>query len=215
MRIAGEKTQLLILSQWSRDKVDGIKVDGCGVQPQQQLKLLGVTFDRLLHFGGHAAEVRRKVMPRIAQLRKMTGRTWGLREQQLRAVANGYIRGAAEYAAAAWLPAASCSHVEVMERITRETARAITGCPRSTPSAPLVAEAGLPPARLRRCVLATRIYCAALSLPPEDPLRIVAERDIPQRLTTTGWRAIGRRALAAAGVADLPTEERLHITLPP
>ena len=56
--------------------------------------LLGVTFDCLLHFGQHCARVRRKVKPRLAHLRAMAGRSWGLREAQLRSVANGYIRGA-------------------------------------------------------------------------------------------------------------------------
>ena len=215
MKIAGQKTQLLVLSQWSRDSPVSIKVGGADVKSQQHLKLLGVTFDRLLHFGRHVADMRRKVQPRIAQLRRMTGRSWGLREQQLRTVANGYVRGAVEYAAATWFPAASESHVDVVDRVTREVARVVTGCPRSTPVAPLIAEAGLPLARLRRCVLATQMLCAALSLPPEDPLRVIAESDPPQRLATSGWRSIGGRALAAAGVADITTEERLHTTLPP
>ena len=55
MTIAGEKTQALVLSHWSPDarnfhiKVSGTTVEGC-----QHLKLLGVTFDRLLHFGEHS-----------------------------------------------------------------------------------------------------------------------------------------------------------------
>ena len=72
--------------------------------------------DRLLHFGEHCRTLRRKTRPRIAQLRKLTGRSWGLGETQLRTVANGYVRGALEYAAAAWLPAASDAHVELLER---------------------------------------------------------------------------------------------------
>ena len=39
--------------------------------------------------------------PRIRQLKKLTGRSWGLEERQLRVVAQGYIRGAMEHAAAA------------------------------------------------------------------------------------------------------------------
>ena len=53
----------------------------------------------------------------------------GLQEPQLRTVANGYVRGALEYTAAAWLPAPSDSHVELLEREMRAAARVITGCP--------------------------------------------------------------------------------------
>ena len=107
MAIAGEKTQVLTLSQTTSDRDITIKVDGTTVKGAAQLNLLGVQLDRLLHFGGHCSSLRQKVRPRTAQLRLMTGRSWGLREAQLRAVANGYVRGALEYAAGAWLPAAS------------------------------------------------------------------------------------------------------------
>ena len=54
---------------------------------------IGVTLDRQLHVGEHCARLRRKVKPRIAQLRKLAGRSWGLEEPQLRTIANGYVRG--------------------------------------------------------------------------------------------------------------------------
>ena len=100
MRLAGSKTQVLVLSQKHQDARDcTIKVDGTPVAGTRHLRLLGVTFDRQLHFGEHCARLRRKTKPRVAQLRKLTARSWGLREPQLRTVANGYARGALEYAA--------------------------------------------------------------------------------------------------------------------
>lgn len=217
MVIAGEKTQALVLSQWSRDATDfKIKVAGSTVSGSSHLRLLGVTFDRLLHFGEHCRNLRRKVKPRTAQLRKLTGRSWGLQEAQLRTVANGYIRGALEYAAAAWLPAASDAHVELIDRELRAAARAVTGCTASTPSDPLMAEAGMTTARTRRHVLAARMAGQAASLPPGDPLRAVGDSTAPARLkTTVGWRGLGREALAGAGVGDARVEERLAATIPP
>ena len=120
MRIAGEKTQALALSQWARDATHlRVKVAGAEVTAGTSQRLLGVAFDRLLHFGAHCSELRKKVRPRIAHLRRKTGRSWGLNERQLRVVANGYIRGALEYAAGAWLPAASSSHIELFDREPR------------------------------------------------------------------------------------------------
>ena len=61
MRIAGQKTQALVLSQYSRDATGfELKVDGAEVRGGSHLKLLGITFDRLLHFGEHCARIRRK-----------------------------------------------------------------------------------------------------------------------------------------------------------
>ena len=40
-----------------------IKVSGAVVTAGLSLRLLGVTFDRLFHFGAHCAELRKKVRP--------------------------------------------------------------------------------------------------------------------------------------------------------
>ena len=94
-------TQVLALSQRYEDAHDlVIKVDGTPVKGSRHLSLLGVTFDRQLHFGEHCSHLHCKVKPRVAQLRKLTARSWGLREPQLQTVANGYVRAALEYAAA-------------------------------------------------------------------------------------------------------------------
>ncbi|KAF0303168.1 RNA-directed DNA polymerase from mobile element jockey [Amphibalanus amphitrite] len=219
MRVAGEKTQALVLSQWARDASSlSIKVSGAVVTAGPSLRLLGVTFDRLLHFGAHCAELRKKVRPRVAQLRRMTGRSWGLGERQLRSVANGYIRGALEYAAGAWMPAASASHLELVDRELWAAARVITGCPASTPAFALLSEAGMPAACTRRSVVAARLLGLAMSLPESDPLRALAESTPPRRLkTTTGWRDRGREALARVcrGGAPLTFEARLATAGPP
>ena len=93
MKVAGEKTQVIVLSQWARDAKDlTMKIAGVPVKAGPRLRLLGVTFDSLLHCGPHCTEPRRRVRPRITQLKKMPGRSWDLGEQQLRTVANGYVR---------------------------------------------------------------------------------------------------------------------------
>ena len=43
----------------------------------------------------------------------------------------------------------------------------------------------------------------------------MAEGAAPRWLpAATGWRDVGARALAGAGIQDVPVEERLHTTLP-
>ncbi|XP_043195854.1 uncharacterized protein LOC122367106 [Amphibalanus amphitrite] len=211
MRVASEKTQVLVLSQAPKDAVDCyIKVAGETVAAGAQLKLLGVTLDR-----PPPKNLRQKTRPRIAQLKRLTGRDWGLREQQLRAVANGYVRGPQEHAAAAWLPATPASHVEILERELRAAARVITGCPVSTRTHALLAEAGMPPVSARRLSLAARFLAKARALPREDPLRTVADEVVPARLSSvTGWRQVGTEVWEAAGVSS-PIEPVLPSRQPP
>ena len=140
----------------------------------------------------------------------MTGRDWGLEERQLYTVASGYIRGALEHAAAAWLPATSPSHILLLEREMRGAARVITGCPRSTPSHAVMAEAGLAPVAERRLALAARLLAKARTLPEDDPPRTLPEVGTSppgyhqtrhrSRTTTSGQRrAAKRRCVPAPG----------------
>ncbi|KAF0314337.1 Potassium voltage-gated channel protein Shab [Amphibalanus amphitrite] len=216
MEVAGEKTQLLVLSQNPRDAADcHIRVTGQLVEGGAELKLLGVTLDRTLGFGAHCRSLRRRVRPRTAQLRRLTGRSWGLKEQQLRAVANGYVRGALEHAAAAWLPATSKTNVELLDREMRAAARVVTGCIRSAPHHGVMAEAGILPVSARRPALAARMMAKAAALPPEDPLHQLAMDDPPRRLKlVTGWREVGREVLRELRV-ELPVEPLLPKRPPP
>ena len=216
MVVSGEKTQLLVLSQQARD-ADGcrIKVDRKTVEARETLHLLGVTLDRLLHFGPHCRRLRSKVRPRTNHLRQLTGRSWGLDERILRTVANGYVRGAMEHAAAAWLPATAKTNLEILEVEMLAAGRVITGCPISTPKHAVRAEAGIVPVAARRDALAARLLAKAHSLPPGDPLRAAAEASAPRRLkSVTGWRDIGQMAWEQAGITST-IEQRITVGPPP
>ena len=135
------------------------------------------------HGGGTVLAQCEAAHGRIAQLRKLTGLPWGLEEPQLRTIANGYVRarrGAMEFAAAAWLPATSKLHVELLEReMPRQHPKVLT--------TPLLAEASLVLVCVRREELAVRLVFVATSQRREDPLHAVAEGKTPRRpLTTTG-----------------------------
>ena len=120
-----------------------------------------------------------------------------------------------EHAAAAWLPATSPSHVELLEREMRAATRVITGCPLYTPAHAVMAEAGLEPVAARREALAARLLAKALALPAEDPIRTVAEACPPNRLkSTVGWRSVGRSVWEAAGIAG-PIEPTVTHRAPP
>ena len=83
-----------------------------------------------------------------------------------------------EYAAPAWMPATSPGNVERLDRDMRAMARAITGCPRSTPHGSAFDGRSRPRTRtdqawIDRCPDSGSV----LSLAPGDPLRLVAELD--------------------------------------
>ena len=106
--------------------------------------------------------------------------------------------------------------IVLLEREMHETARVVIGCPRSTPTRVLMAEAGLAPVTERRTALAAHLLAKTRALPAGgDPLRKVAESQAPARLSTlTGWRGVGEEPL---GLADIcaPIEPILLLPDPP
>ena len=94
MRVVGEKTQLLVLSQiqWVKDSDLSIRVVGQVVQSGPQLKLLG---DWTLHFGPHCRVQRESTRPKLHQLKELTGHSWGLKKCQLHTIAQGYVHSRA------------------------------------------------------------------------------------------------------------------------
>ena len=185
------------------------------MEAQETLQLLGITLDRLLHFGPHCRRLRRKVRPRTNHLRQLSGRSWGLDERLLRTVANGYVRGALEHAAAAWMPATAKTNLDVLEVEMLAAGRVITGCPVSTPRHAVRAEAGIAPVAARRDALAARLLAKAHALPPGDPLRAAAEATVPRRLkSVTGWREVGRAVWERSDIS-LPIEEKRAARPPP
>ena len=162
--------------------------------------LLGVTLDRLLHFGPHCKKLKRRSRPGIEHLRRLTGREWGLQEQQLRVVTDGYVRSSLEHAAAAWLPATPPTHVEILERELRAAARVLTGYSRSTPTLALMAEAGVIPMAARRTTLAARFLSKAPARPGDDLLRRVTDAEVQSRLSSVrDGGQLGRRPAGKPG----------------
>ena len=84
------------------------------------------------------------------------------------------MRGALDFAAAAWLPAASPFYMALVDVELLTAARAVTGCPASTPAHALMAEAGLhlQSADARRTALATRMLAMVAYLPTNDPYHV-------------------------------------------
>ena len=67
----------------------------------------------------------------------------------------------------------------------------------------------------RKTALAAHFYTKARTRPREDPLRVVAEAEVPSRLSSVrGWRTVGQEACREAGV-EAPVEPVVPPRIPP
>ena len=166
-------------------------------------RLLGVTFDRQLTFRAHVTAIEEKMTARLQQLRRLAGRSWGCRAEDLRTVYLAYIRSVADYCGACYLPAAADSTVRRLDVVQRQAARVITGCVASTPTGALEREAGLMPLRLRGQQLSGCALVRASTKPADEPLRVLINNgaQVQRRLKVgRSWLPRAREAVAGAGV---------------
>ena len=69
---------------------------GQEVRSGAQLKLVGATLSRPVHLCFYCQLVREPTLPRLRQLKKLTGGSWGLEERQLQTTTRLYTRSVTE-----------------------------------------------------------------------------------------------------------------------
>ena len=168
---------------------------------------LGVTFDRLLHFGQHVDRKVAAAKVKLRQLRALAGTTWGCDHSSLRGLYLSHIRSGLEYAGGAWMPSLGPSAMTKLEVVQRDAARTITGCVRSTPVDALVLEAHLVPMTARREQLSAYLREKSLRFPPTHPNHALSTTVVRQRLKSVkGWSAKATEVARTDGLEQLPRE---------
>ena len=101
---------------------------------------LGVKLDRSLTFRHHLEALRKKLITRVALMRRLAGSGWGSGAKTLRTAALSLVYSTAEY----------CAHTRLIHSVLNDALRIVTGCLRPTPTDYLPILEGIQPAELRR-----------------------------------------------------------------
>jgi len=110
-------------------------------------KFLGLTLDRSLTYRRHLESLRKKLTPRVALLRRLTGSGWGAAVTTLRIGTLALVHSTAEYCSPAWCHS---PHTRLIDPAINDALRIVTGCLRPTPADNLPILARIQPAELRR-----------------------------------------------------------------
>ncbi len=125
---------------------------------------------------------------KTALLRKLASTEWGYEKPTLRSAYLTAIRPTAEYAAAARMPWASASSLDLVEKAQRFAGRAIAGVLQSTPVEAVRAECNLPPIKTRAQQLQTIAYDKALRLSDANPRAQATHPGPAKRTKKQDWR---------------------------
>ena len=121
-------------------------------------------------------------------LRRLASTDWGYEKTTLRATYIAAVRSIAEYAAAAWMPWASSTTIEHIEKSQLFAGRTIAGLIQSTPSEAIRAECLLPPITTRAKQLRVIAVDKALRLAEDNPRALAVQPGPHRRTTKLDWR---------------------------
>lgn len=141
------KCKYLTLGPKYKTRPPHFKLGAHALQHTEQLKILGVTFDRSLSFLPHLHEIHKKTTTLTSNLSRFTGKQWGMTPNQLRDI---YVRGTQRlilYASPVWYKPKS--HIlRKLKTIQRAPLLQITKAFRTTPNSALPILANVPPVHL-------------------------------------------------------------------
>ena len=144
-------------------------LNGTPIPVVDQIKFLGLIFDKKLSFVPHLQFLRKKCMKALNLLRVVSHTRWGSDEQTLLHLYRSLIRSKLDYGAVIY-GSARKSYLQILEPIQNQALRLCLGAFRTSPVTSLHVEANEMPLDLRRRKLASE-YCLRVSSTVNNPAR--------------------------------------------
>ena len=197
----GDKTAFIHFTRTdNRASNEPLWIKGQEVKPSDQIKLLGVIFDKQLRFKEHVARAVSRGLKAALALSRLKAISPSTACQLFSATVAPVI----DYGATIWWRAAAAS-TKAFNTTQKIGARAVTGAFKTVAREVAEAEASLLPAKQRHETRAAAAWIDILTLPPDHPLRTNRLRE------TRRFRA---PLLFLRDAADCEQADRLETILP-
>ena len=140
-----------------------ITVGRTTIKPSSEARYLGVIFDQQLRFKSHLQQVIKKGTSGALALSSIANCKWGTPYRFVRQLFQTVIAPRTDYAAVIWHrpradgSAAHSAQTRQLSTIQRIAMKTVLGCYRTTPTAAMELESGLPPPWIR---LQTKVLCS-------------------------------------------------------
>jgi uncharacterized protein (UPF0147 family) len=130
LKLSPGKSTATLFTSWTKEVnfVLPIQVRDHIIPTVTHPKILGVTFDPLLTFNSHAAQINIKIKSRNNIFKKLAGSSWGKEKETLLTSYKAICRPILNYAAPIWSPQLSDCHWNKLQTCQNAALRAITGC---------------------------------------------------------------------------------------
>ncbi|PVD27480.1 hypothetical protein C0Q70_12641 [Pomacea canaliculata] len=169
-----------------------ITVKGTVLKVVQEVKFLGVIFDRKLSFLPHIKSLRLSCQKALDILRVVGHVSWGADRTVLLRLYRALVRSKLDYGSIIYGSVRE-SYLKILDPIHHQGLRICLGAFRTTPVQSLYAEAGEPPLSLRRLKLMLSYACRLKSHPGNPAYRAVFR---PQRAALYAIRTKEQKPLS-------------------
>ena len=119
VRFAPHKTQLMLITRSATEM--HLNFNGKVICTQNEIEILGVTYDSKLQYKTHIENVARKASAKLTSMRRMS---WLLNKKGKEVLYKAQVRSAMEYSMLAWGGAANI-HLKLLDKVQRRAIRMI------------------------------------------------------------------------------------------
>ncbi len=153
---APQKYELLHMSRTPKkfNMKMAINFDNTVIEPEANIRVLGLQVDSKLRWGPHIAQLKAKSTNQGRAIKCLAGSTWGATFQKCRLVYNAVMRPMLTFAASIWhqpkgTSEATKSHIKRLAIIQNDCLRTVLGAFKATPVPVLEAEAAIAPIEIQ------------------------------------------------------------------
>ena len=131
-----EKSVAVLFTRRQKTPPRPLLIDGKPIQWKEQVKYLGLTLDKKLHWNKHIEDKVRSAKKFISHVAHITRKNWGPKPQLMRWAYLGIVRPRLTYASMIWGHRAP-HHIDKLRRLNRLAMNTFGCYPKSTPTASL------------------------------------------------------------------------------
>ena len=142
-------------------------INGTKIPVKNEVKFLGVLFDRKLTFAAHTKYLKNKCLKAMNLLKVVSRTDWGGDRKVLLHLYRSFIRSKLDYGSVVYGSACKTT-LQMLDPIAHQGLRLALGAFRTSPVESLYTEADEPPLKLRRKKLALQ-YSLKIAAHPENP----------------------------------------------
>ncbi|KAG8284048.1 hypothetical protein J6590_108227 [Homalodisca vitripennis] len=213
------KTRCMVFSRLRSVDEPTLFLKGQRITPCEEIKFLGLTFDRRLTWISHLKNLKSKCLKRLNLIRALSGTTWGADRTCMLRFYKAFIRSCLDYGCQVY-GSARPNALKMLDSIHNSSLRLATGALRSSPVISIYAETGEPPLSHRRVQLSLNYVHTLMSKPQNPAYDWVLNNSLHDQFITKPRHPapIGVRAISynsQIGLTDYEVRELHQCDVPP